>query len=73
MLWPGIEAEATLETIVVVARCQDRFLQIPCQTVSQVILYRMTFDISSFMRKEGAGRAGAWAASSRTAVSLLSL
>ena len=73
MLWPWTEAEAMLETVVVVARCQDLLKQMQCQAAGQCCALEKGLLFQQVQRQEGQGRAGSWGASAGTATPLLSL
>ena len=73
MLGPWTEAEAMIETIVVVALCQDLFEQMQCQATGQGGAFSEGLSFQQVQMQEGQWRAGAWAIESGTAVPLLSL
>jgi hypothetical protein len=67
------EAEAMLETVVVVALCQDLLKQRQCQAAGRGSTFSEGLVFQQVQRQEGGGRVGAWAGESGTAVPRLSL
>ena len=61
MLRPEIKAEAMLETVVVVALCQDRLEQIQCQVAGRGGAFSEGLAFQQVQRKEVQNRADSWA------------
>jgi hypothetical protein len=62
-----------LETVVVVALCQDPFEQRQCQAAGRGGAFAEGLAFQQVQRKEGQDRTDDWAVESRTAVPLISL
>ena len=62
-----------LETVMVVALCQDLLEQIQCQTAGRRYTVSKGLLFQQVQRQEGQERAGDWAVASGTAIPLLSL
>jgi hypothetical protein len=73
MLGPWTEAEAIIETIVVVALCQGLFEQMQCQAAGQGCAFPEGLSFQQVQMQEGQWSTGAWAIESGTAVPLISL
>jgi hypothetical protein len=55
MLCPWTEAEAMIETVVVVALCQDLFKQMQCQAAGREYAFSEGLAFPQIQRKEGRG------------------
>ena len=59
-LWPWTEAEAMIETAVVVALCEALIEQIQCQAASQCCALEYGLSFKQVKMKEEQGRPGEW-------------